>query len=262
MAAQRSGIVTLLTDFGTVDPFVGILKGVMLTLQPTLTCVDLSHQLPAQDVRRGALALEAAWRFFPTGTVHLAVVDPGVGSPRRALIVEAAGHFFVGPDNGMLTAALNADPQAQAFALETPAYQLSPVSRTFHGRDIFAPAAAWCAKGVEPQAFGASISEPVRLVWPVARAVAGGFEGEVLAPDVYGNLLTNLDAPLLKGAPVWRVVVDGVHIPVLGTYSDVSPGALVAMVGSTGRVEICVNGGSAQQALKAGQGTRVVLEAG
>lgn len=261
MRPHRSGLVTLLTDFGLQDPFVGIMKGVILGLEPTLRLIDLTHGIAPQDVLHGALALESAWRYFPPGTVHVAVVDPGVGSARHPLLVEAGGHAFVGPDNGLLEAAFQADPHARAYILSHAAHRLPVVSRTFHGRDIFAPAAAHWQRGVEGPAFGPALAQPRRLAWSPPRAIPGGYEGEILGADVYGNLLTTLPGSLLKQAPVWRVKVSDQLLPVVQTYADVEVGALLALEGSTGRLELSVREGSAAERLGLVRHSPVMLEA-
>lgn len=261
MQMQRSGVVTLLTDFGHQDPYVGIMKGVILNIAPALRLIDLTHGIVAQDVQQGALALESAWRYFPEGTVHLAVVDPGVGSVRHPLLIEAAGHAFVGPDNGLLEAAFQADPHARAYVLSHPAYRLERVSRTFHGRDLFAPAAAHWSKGVPGEAFGPLLPSPVRQAFSTPYAIPGGYQGEIIGVDVYGNLLTNLSGALLRQAPVWRVRVAERMVPVVQTYADVAPGALLALEGSTGRLELSVREGSAAALLEVGRHVPVILEA-
>lgn len=258
------GIVTLLTDFGLQDPYVGIMKGVMLSILPTLRLVDLTHGISPQSIAGGALALEASWRWFPPGTVHLVVVDPGVGSARRGLLVEAGGHFFVGPDNGVLESALawrsETGAVPQLFRLDAAEYRLPVVSRTFQGRDVFAPAAAHCAGGVKPEAFGSPVLDPLRLPLQAPEPIPGGWQGIVLGSDVYGNLVTNLTQALLVQAPVWQVRVGGLRIPVVETYSSVASGELLAVVGSTGRLELSVNGGSARSALGLPVGAPVMLE--
>src|SRR5262249_20068524 len=173
-----SGVVTLLTDFGLDDAYVGTLKGVVLGINPRARLVDLAHTVPPQDVRRGALLLEAAWRFFPRGTVHLAVVDPGVGTARRPIVVQASGHYFVGPDNGLLGFCFDL-PDARGVVLANPRFQRRPVSPTFHGRDVFAPAAAHCSRGTRLAALGPPLRSPVRLPRSTPRRPGARVEGEV-----------------------------------------------------------------------------------
>jgi S-adenosyl-L-methionine hydrolase (adenosine-forming) len=253
-------IITLTTDFGTRDPWVGIMKGVILGICPDARLVDLTHEIAPQDVLEAALALESAARHFPPGTAHLAVVDPGVGSPRRALALSADGQFFVGPDNGLFTFALErAGRDFTAVSLEAPAYRLAPVSRTFHGRDLFAPAVAHIAAGVALARLGPPLEDPVRL--PLSRAQRRGdmIEGEVIATDHFGNLLTSVtgeDVAALGGP--WALEVAGRPVGGLASsYAEGPPGKPVAIIGSTGRVEIFVRDASAAAALGTSRGTVV-----
>src|SRR5262245_21279212 len=176
----RAPIITLTTDFGLRDPFVGIVKGVILGICREALLDDLTHSVAAQDILEGRLALESAWHFFPEGSIHLAVVDPGVGSGRRAIAMRAGGHYFVGPDNGLFTFALETQGWS-AFGIEAPTYRLPAVSQTFHGRDIFAPAAAHLAAGVALERLGPPVLDPVRLPFPTAR-----LEGDELVGGVIG----------------------------------------------------------------------------
>lgn len=259
-------IITLTTDFGTRDPWVGIMKGVILGICPEARLVDLSHDVAPQDVLEGALCLEAAAPFFPPGTIHLAVVDPGVGGPRRPLALRAGGLCYVGPDNGLFTFALERAREGpreawSAVELAAPEYRLAPVSRSFHGRDIFAPAAAWLAAGVPLERFGPAIGDPVRLALPSARSEPGEVVGEVVGADRFGNLVTSVrDEDLASlggpGALVVEVAGRAAGAPV-GAYADAAPGRLAALVGSTGRLEIFVREASAQAALGVGRGAIV-----
>lgn len=258
-------LVTLTTDFGLADPFVGIMKGVLLGINPSLQIVDLCHNVEPQDILGGAIVLEQAYRFFPPGTVHLAVVDPGVGGPRRPIIVEAAGQRFVGPDNGLFSF-LYASGPAAVYAITREEHFLRPLSRTFHARDLFAPVAAHLSLGKSPAEFGPRLSDPVVGRWPVARPLeGGGFEGEVISVDRFGNLMTNLTEAHVGevggGSP------DAVEIEILGrrirglkgAYGEGGPDEVGALVGSTGRLELFRKGGSARQALGAVRGEPVRL---
>jgi S-adenosylmethionine hydrolase len=260
-ARRASGIVTLLTDFGAEDPNVGIVKGVILAIHPGARIVDLTHAIPPQDVRRGALALEAAYRFFPPGTVHMAVVDPGVGGPRRPLAVRADGHVFVGPDNGLLGFCADR-PGARAVELTEPRYYRAGrrgVSRTFHARDIFAPVAGHCSRGVAIDRLGAPARGVVRLAPRMPRRTGDRVVGEVLLADRFGNLLTNVTAEHLPAAPaVCRLALAGHRIDgLVARYGDRPVGALGALIDSSGRVEIFVRDGSARARLGVGPGARV-----
>jgi len=262
-------VITLTTDFGLHDPFVGIMKGVILSICPSARLVDLTHEVEPQNILGGALALEAAWPYFPEGTVHLAVVDPGVGSARRALAVRARGHYLVGPDNGLLTPALM-DAGWRAVALTAPEYRLAEVSRTFHGRDVFAPAAAYLAAGVPLERLGPAVTDPVRRPIPRSRLEDGALIGEVLAVDRFGNLLTSIEAAELVGlasgqpvaVPVIVEIADRVVAGPVAAYADGADGRPTAIAGSTGRVEIFVRGGRADQVLGAGRGAPVRARAG
>ena len=260
-------IITLTTDFGTRDPWVGIMKGVMLGICPEARLVDLSHDIAPQDVLEGALCLEAAASFFPAGTIHLAVVDPGVGSSRRPLALRAGGQCYVGPDNGLLSLVLDGSGgHVDAVELTEPKYRLLPTSQTFHGRDIFAPAAAHLALGVRLERLGPAVTDPVRLVLPAARHGDGLVRGEVIGVDRFGNLLTSLtgkDVAALEGP--WTLVVEIGDVRVDGlvpTYSSARPGGMGAVVGSTGRLEVFVREGSARSALGLGRGAPVVVKRG
>jgi S-adenosyl-L-methionine hydrolase (adenosine-forming) len=257
-------IITLTTDFGLHDPFVGIMKGVILSICPSARLVDLTHDVAPQDILGGALALEAGWPYFPEGSVHLAVVDPGVGSARRALAVQARGHYLVGPDNGLLTPALM-DAGWRAVALTAPEYRLAEVSRTFHGRDVFAPAAAYLAAGVPLERLGPAVTDPVRRPIPRSRLEDGALIGEVLAVDRFGNLLTSIEAAQLVGLPGGRpVAVEVADRTVAGpveVYADGADARPTAIVGSTGRVEIFVRDGRADQVLGVGRGAPVRVRA-
>ncbi|MDF1501605.1 SAM-dependent chlorinase/fluorinase [Roseisolibacter sp. H3M3-2] len=246
-------IVTLLTDFGTADGYVAELKGVLLSQAPGVTVVDASHDVPAHDVESGRLALARYWRRFPPGTVHVAVVDPGVGGGRAALAVESDGRFLVGPDNGVLSPALLA-AGARVVTLPVP----PRAAPTFHGRDLFAPAAARLALGEPLDALGTPADEPLVRRTPEARRLAdGAIEGAVIAIDRFGNAVTNL---LSFGGGA--IEVDGRRVEVRRVYEDVAPGAPVALVGSNGLLEIAVREGSAAGQLGLARGTRVVLRQG
>jgi len=243
-------LITLLTDFGTADGYVGQMKGVLLTLAPDADIVDITHDIAPQDIDAGRLALAHVWRRFPQGTIHLVIVDPGVGSARDGLVVASDGRFLVGPDNGVLSPALLV---AGARVVGLP---LSPAAApTFHGRDVFAPAAAALARGEPLEGLGVEARQPIIRRTPEAtRRADGGVDGEVIGVDRFGNAITNLIA--LRGG---TVQIESRLIPIQRTYADVAIGAPVAVVGSTGFVEIAVRNGSAADALSLARGTRVTL---
>ena len=253
-------IITLTTDFGARDPYVGIMKGVILQIAPDARLVDLTHEIAPHDVLEGALALEAAAGFFPPGTVHLAVVDPGVGSSRRPVAVAAQGQFFVGPDNGLFSFVL-ARQGWSAVCLEAAAYRLPRVSGTFHGRDVFAPAAAHLALGTPLASFGRAVTDPVLIPWPRARREGEALVGEVVHADRFGNLVTSVKAADLEGlGPSESLVVEveGKEVVgVVGCYADLPGGGAGALVGSSDRLEISVREGSAAASTGARRGSRV-----
>jgi len=245
-----SRIITLLTDFGTADGYVGEVKGTLLTLAPGALLVDVAHDLPAGDVAAGCHVLGRVWRTFPEGTVHLAVVDPGVGSARRALAVEAGGHLFVAPDNGLLSDVLAATP-ARVVSLTVPA----GASRTFHGRDVFAPVAARLAGGAPLQDLGTPLSDPLRLEPAMLTVEGSDVVGAVIHVDRFGTLITNI--PNDRVAPAATVKVAGRGFPLGATFADVPPAEPVAFVGSGGTVEIAVRDGRADVVLGVSRGTEV-----
>jgi S-adenosyl-L-methionine hydrolase (adenosine-forming) len=243
-------VITLLTDFGTADGYVGEMKGVLLACAPGAQLVDLTHDVPPQDVESGRLVVARCWRRFPPGTVHVAVVDPGVGSERRALAVESDGRLLVGPDNGLLSPALLL-AGARAIALSIP----SGASATFHGRDVFAPAAAALATGTPLEALGSPVEDPVVRRTPEAhRRDDGAIVGEIITIDRFGNAVTNL-VGRLGGA----LEVGGRTLPVCRTYADVDVGLPAALVGSTGLIEVAVREGNAAQQFGLRRGSPVVL---
>lgn len=242
----NQGLVTLLTDFGQRDHFVAAMKGVMLSLNADLTLVDITHMIPPQDVFGAAYTLGQAWQLFPPKTVHLAVVDPGVGTARKALAVSAGGHFFVAPDNGILSFVMEAQEDFVAREITAEHYFRKPVSTTFHGRDVFAPIAAWISRGIPLEQLGPVIKDPVRIKLPAARKVREGLiQAAVLSVDQFGNLITNLrpsDVP-----PKSRIILAGQReiTSFRKTYSEGAPGEVFVVPGSTGYLEITLNGGSA-----------------
>jgi len=259
-------LITLTTDFGARDWFVGVMKGVVLGLHPRATIVDLTHDLPPGDVRAGAFALMAASQYFPNGTVHVAVVDPGVGGPRRALAVQTERFVFLGPDNGVLSWALRRERIRTIRVLENAKYFRSPLSSTFHGRDLFAPAAAHVSRGLPPARLGRAVRDFVSLPWPQPVTSPGEVRGQVIYLDRFGNAITNLPAELLAGAPRAHCQVTGrrtARAPLAAFYGAVPVNRPVAVVGSSGFLEMAVNGGSAARrfGLQVGDLVRVRLGA-
>lgn len=256
-------VITLTTDFGTRDPYVAEMKAVILRLNPSVHLVDVTHEIAAHDVVEGGLAVEAIAAVCAPGTIHVAVVDPGVGTSRRGLAITAGGQVFLGPDNGIFTPVLS-PPGWEAFELRAAEYRRDTVSATFHGRDVFAPAAAHVTLGVGPSRFGPSVPDPVRLGWASARETGEALEGEVIHVDRFGNLITSIDAPAIArltsrvGGAV-TVHVAGRRIPLVSTYGDLAPRGIGALVGSGGRLEVAVREGSAAARLRGRRGTTVRL---
>ena len=257
-------IITLTTDFGTRDPWVGVMKGVILGICPGARLVDLSHDIAPQDALEGALCLEAAAGFFPSGTIHLAVVDPGVGGSRRPLALRAAGQCYVGPDNGLWSLAFERGGAVEAVELTAREYRLPAVSRTFHGRDLFAPAAAHLASGVPLDRLGPAVTDLVRLLLPLARHESGLIVGEVIGTDRFGNLLTTVTEEDLASLDASRglvVEIAGIRVGApVSAYSAARPGAAGAIMGSAGRLEIFVREGSARLTLGLGRGAPVIVK--
>jgi hypothetical protein len=257
-------VIALLTDFGLQDPYVGAMKGAILSVCAEATLVDLLHDVPAHDVAAGALALDSAYRHFPGGTVFVAVVDPGVGSPRRPIAVGAGRWLFVGPDNGLFTFVLEAHPSARVHLLANPLLFREPLSPVFHGRDLFGPAGGRIARGLPLEEVGPVVADPVRLAHPRKARLAAGWEGAVLHVDRFGNLTTNLlEADLAaldgRGLEGLEVTLGTQALPLVRSYSDVAPGAACALVGSSGRLEIAVHRGRADALCGAGPGARVCV---
>lgn len=258
-------VVTLTTDFGLVDPFVGIMKGVILGIAPAARIVDVTHGVPPQNVVAGAYALASAVRWFPRGSVHVAVVDPGVGTRRRALLVETADGWLVGPDNGLLSLAAPARATRRIFDVSRSAVRLRPVSRTFHGRDVFAPVAAALASGVAPERLGKPVRAMHRFRPPVPRRRGSSVVGQILWTDTFGNLATNVAAGDLarafRGGKV-SITIAGHVVPFRPSYAGVPSGRPVALINSADLVEVAVNGGSAAARFSAGPGTAIEIRRG
>lgn len=257
-------IITLTTDFGLADPFVGMMKGVILGIAPNAQLVDVTHEIRPYDVLEAALIIEGSYRYFPSGTVHVIVVDPGVGSERRPMAAAANGHIFVAPDNGVLSLVLHTDPAASL----TPAYQITnnsllhaPVSRTFHGRDIFAPVAAHLARGTPIESVGPRIVDFIKKPLPLPRPQGGRLVGTVLRTDRFGNIITNFRREHL--GEDFSIRVAGRSITRLcESFSEAEPGEVVAIEGSTGFIELALNQGSAAERLRVERGAEIELETG
>ena len=259
MTATARPAIALLTDFGLRDHYVAAMKGVMLGICPEATFLDISHEIPPQDVLGGALELEAVTPYLPRGTVVLGVVDPGVGSSRRGLAIQARGLRFVGPDNGLFSLALGQPSPEVAVEITNRAFTRASISRTFEGRDRFAPAAAWLARGSQVADLGETATDLVAVAVPQARATSEGIDGVVLRADGFGNLVTNIWRNELSalGQQVTVTVADAIIASLSATYADVAVGALCALVGSTDRLEVSINGGNAAASLGVTRGAAV-----
>lgn len=258
--SQRAMLITLTTDFGYQDPFVGIMKGVILSINPQAQVIDLSHGVPAQDVFFGALLIQHAVRYFPPRTIHVVVVDPGVGSSRNPLLIECEGTYLLGPDNGVLSLALAEKRPRRIIRLTNATYQLQPTSATFHGRDIFAPAAAHLALGTAPEMLGQPADNLIRLTWPQLVKTERTIKGQIVYIDAFGNLFTNIRADDLASARQYKLRIILGHLSIHGlaqNYAAVEPGDYVALINSWGLLEIAVYKGHAQKRSGALIGDRV-----
>ncbi len=256
-------IITLTTDFGTGSPYVAAMKGVILSINPAAMVVDLSHDVPPQDVRRGALVLDDTTEWFPPDTIHVAVIDPGVGTDRAIVYAHIGEHHYIAPDNGLLSRLVDRTRPSQIVELTDPAYWLKPVSNTFHGRDIMAPVAARLSLGLDPAKLGPTVTGLTDFEWPKVRITSTRVEGMVLEVDSFGNLITNIKAEVLAGRPTDERVCVVCNIyetwGIYRAYADQPYGAFVAVVGSRGRVELALVGDNAAERLGIEVGAPVVL---
>ena len=275
---MRGPLLVFTTDFGLADSYAGVMKGVALGINPTLRFVDLTHQIAPQNVAHGAFVLGVSHRYFPADAIHVAVVDPGVGTSRRPVLMETPHGSFVAPDNGLLSRVLSgflSDPPTRpgtvelpatvrAFHLTNPDYWLHPVSSTFHGRDIFTPVAAHLSLGVLPESLGEQADELFWLPLPQPRTTPEAVSGEIIYRDVYGNLISNIPASLLEGREIAEIRIRGRAIRRLSRTFNDAPGQgpapeLIALFGSHGYLEVAVPNGSAAATLSAGPGEPVTV---
>ena len=261
---MRHPVITLLTDFGTGDHYVASMKGVILGINPRCALVDISHQVKPQDIEEGAFLLASTFSSFPRGTVHLSVVDPGVGGPRRAILVVTSHYYFIGPDNGLFTFALQREKVKQAIVLSNRRYFLPRVSSTFHGRDLFAPVAGHLSLGVKPDAFGHRTDTWVELSLGEPEQKGEELRGQIRHVDGFGNLVTNIDGErfldfVRDHSFLIRVGRHAVRALKTG-YWEGKKGELMALIGSAGFLEIALREGNAQKKLKAKKGDKVRVE--
>ena len=259
-------LVTLTTDFGSSDHFVGTMRGVILGVNPAAQLVDLCNAVNSFDVLDGALTIAQAYRYFPADTIHLVVVDPGVGTARRPLLVQTAKHYFIAPDNGVLSLVMEQEERVLVRHITAAHHFLNPVSNTFHGRDVFAPCAGWLSKGVEPEKFGDEITDYVRFALPKPKTISERvLKGVVLKVDKFGNLITNLsteNAPAVFASDARvKIRVGQMEVTAIRcTYAEGQAGEVFGMLNSMGLLEIACNRGSAALVAKAGRGAEVVAE--
>ncbi len=261
---MKNSVITLLTDFGTKDHYVASMKGTILSINPQCTLIDITHHVSPHDIKEGAFILANAYSSFPKGTIHLSVVDPGVGGPRKPILIVTTNYFFVGPDNGLFTLALKREKVKKVVALTNPKYFLSHISTTFHGRDLFAPVAAYLSLGVKPEAFGPKLDSWVELDFEKPRITGGKLIGEILHIDAFGNLISNINEEQL-----FHFVKDHSFVIRIGKrdikglkkgYWEGKRNEPMALIGSGGFLEISVKEGNAQKMLKVRKGDQVTIE--
>jgi len=265
---KPSEIITLTTDFGRRDPYVAMMKGIILSINPRARIVDITHDIQAGSIQEGSTIIEEAYPYFPSGTVHVGVIDPGVGGKRRPIAVAADGHVFVGPDNGLFWPVVAADPQSHVVHLTEKSYWMDTISATFHGRDIFAPVAGHLSRGIDPSLLGGKIDNLVALTSPRVRREQDVLMGEVIRVDQFGNLITNITGKELaefraSQGPI--VTIGGLVLRgIRTTYGDVPEGEALALIGSSDLLEIAVNRGSARAELGDdwGIGAKVIVRFG
>jgi len=263
MSKAAPGIVTLITDFGVEGEYAGAMKGAVLKVNPRCQIVDITHQIKPQDILRASFVLKNSYAYYPTGTVHVVVVDPGVGTCRRPLILQKDGHIFVGPDNGVFTFLLSGKGKIEGFEITRKELFLSPLSKTFHGRDLFAPIAGHLSLGQHPKRFGPRAGNFARVEWPQPQIQGRKLVAQILFADSFGNLITNIGGqdhegliegqPLQISGPKWRI--DRLS----GTYGGGKPGQPIALFGSSGMLEIAVNCGNAEKSLGLRPGDRLAI---
>lgn len=260
-------IITLTTDYGTSDHFVGVMKGVILSINPEVEIVDICHHVLPHDILDGALTIGQAYKYFPPKTIHVVVVDPGVGTDRRPLLVAGDQHYFVAPDNGVLSSVYDQVEALYSWNVISEHYFRHPVSKTFQGRDVFAPVAAWLSKSWQTSAFGEAVTDVVRFALPKPKVAGNKTTGVVLRIDNFGNAITNItaqDVPSLAAADGKFTirVGSGTMNKVVGTFSNGATGEPAAIIGSSGYLEISVNKGNAARTLGVARGAEVTVEVG
>jgi hypothetical protein len=257
---KSNGIITLLTDFGVTDGFVGTMKGVILSINPKAIIVDISHEIAAQDVEAGAFVLNCSYRYFPGGTIHVAVVDPGVGSKRKILAVQSNDYFFIAPDNQILKYIFHSTETLTVVEVLNKQFFLNQISQTFHGRDIFAPIAAHLSTGVGIEQLGHNIKNYDRGKIDQPIILSSGITGKIIYSDKFGNLISNIPGELIN-KPISRLRIGSIIINLVSnSYSDVDSNQPLAIIGSSGYLEIAIRNGNAKQQLLLDRGAKVTIE--
>jgi len=262
---DASGIITVTTDFGETDPYVAMMKGIILSINPDARIVDIAHQVPAGSIQEGASIIKETYTYFPSGTVHVGVIDPGVGGKRRPITVLADNHLFVGPDNGLFSPIIEAQVHTDVIHLKEKRYWMDKISATFHGRDIFAPVAAHLSLGVDPFLLGEKIDNPSALESPLPCKKNGDLVGEVIRVDHFGNIITNITrehlGPFLPSKGLTIRIGSLVLQKISTAYSDTPEGQPLALIGSSGHLEIAVNMGRATDyfGIECVIGTKVIV---
>ena len=255
------GVISLITDFGTRDGYAGVIKGVILKINPQVRLVDITHEVSPQDIFEAGFILKNSFKYFPNRSIHLVVVDPGVGSKRRAILVEAGDHFFIGPDNGVFTFIYESKSIKKVVELTNKRYFLPHISNTFHGRDIFAPAAAYLSNGVPLEDLGEICNDVVRFDIPEPETERGIIKGVILHVDRFGNLISNISEVLFRelvGKGMHEISIGGEGLgDIKGSYSEVIEGQALALFGSSGYLEVSVRGQDAREKLKLNKGSEV-----
>lgn len=255
--------ISLLTDFGINDNFSGVIKAVILKINPNLRLIDITHSINPQDILQAAFLLASSYRFFPRGTIHLVVVDPGVGSQRKKILIQSENYYFIAPDNGVLDLTLRRERVKKIIEITNERYFLKPLSNTFHARDIFSPVAAYLSKGVKPSLFGKPIKKIKSLDIPKPKSKTDILSGEVIYIDRFGNLISNIDtdtlARFIKNKKIKIRIKNKTINHLSASYSEANPFKPLAIVDSFNRLEIALNSGSAAHELKAKKGTRIEI---
>ena len=260
-SSMRKKIITLLTDFGTKDGYIGAVKGVIKRINPQAEIVDITHDVDSYDVLGAAFALNNFYRYFPKGTIHLAVVDPGVGSLRQPILIKTKDFFFVGPDNGIFSFIYQREDLTEIIVISNKKYFLAELSSTFHARDIFAPVAAYLSLGIKIDEFGSSAKECMKFIIPQPEPEGKSLQGEIIYIDRFGNLITNIPADLLKRNKNIEIIIGKRRIKRISrSYFEIKEKGLGALIGSSDFLELAVNQGSAQKLLKAKVGDSVRID--